>query len=72
MTDADGKFDNKDTEPGAGLSYTERSQVKKNAKPGARVVYEIIRTEGESELRRRCPRCGGQAWRQASQSAFRF
>lgn len=39
-------------EPGAGLTYAERSEVKAGTKPGARVVYEIIRTEGESELRR--------------------
>lgn len=52
MTENDHDVDDKASEPGANLSLSERSQVRKAAKPGARVVYEIIRTEGEGELRR--------------------
>lgn len=38
--------------PGSSLSYQEREQLQEHVKPRAAVVYEIIRTEGESELRR--------------------
>lgn len=38
--------------PGSGLTHTERRQMKEHAKPRAPVVYEIIRTQGESELSR--------------------
>ncbi|MCB1526897.1 MAG: formate/nitrite transporter family protein [Hyphomicrobiaceae bacterium] len=52
MTDAEEEAEDQAGAPGKNLSFSERSQVRKAAKPGARVVYEIIRTEGESELRR--------------------
>lgn len=44
--------DDPEKRPGSGLTHTERQQMKEHAKPRAPVVYEIIRTQGESELRR--------------------
>lgn len=44
--------DDPEKRPGSNLSHDEREQVKDHVKPRAPVVYEIIRSEGESELRR--------------------
>lgn len=43
---------NSENRPGSGLSRKERQIVRESAKPRAAVVYEIIRREGEAELRR--------------------
>ena len=44
--------DGQDPPPGSGLSRKERAQVRESVKPRAAVVYEIIRVQGEAELRR--------------------
>lgn len=44
--------DTQDPPPGSGLSRKERAQVHHAVKPRAAVVYEIIRVQGEAELRR--------------------
>lgn len=41
-----------ENKPGSGLSRKERQMVRESVKPRAAVVYEIIRREGEAELRR--------------------
>ena len=41
-----------DPTPGSGLSRKERQQVRDSTRPRPAVVYEIIRAQGEAELRR--------------------
>ena len=41
-----------DSPDGVGLTEKERSQTGERARPNALVVHEIIREEGERELRR--------------------
>lgn len=52
-TETNGKpEDTQDPQPGSGLSRKERAQVRESVKPRPAVIYEIIRTQGEAELRR--------------------
>ena len=44
--------DTQDPQPGSGLSRKERAQVRESVKPRPAVIYEIIRMQGEAELRR--------------------
>ena len=48
-----------------GLSDTERESVRALASPRSPVIYEVVRREGEEELRRPPGRCSGPGPRRA-------